>query len=442
IRESPIKAGVIWVGANDGPVHVTQDGGKTWKNVTPKDLPPGGRVDAVEPSPHNPAKAYVSVLRYQLGDTKPYIYKTTNYGKSWELLTSGNNGIPADCPTRVMREDPGKEGLLFAGTEYGVFVSFDDGKQWQPFQQNLPLTPITDLKLHRDDIVLSTMGRGFWVLENMSALRTYTPTSANQHELFQPKNTHRYRAPAGSYGSTTPRYPRPAVSIDYYLAEKADQGIRLEIKDEAGKVVYHVVNDTNQLKATATRVVRDMATEDIRYITNKNLPNEQGLNRFAWNFTSIGPWHKVKNRRYQNGPLVPPGQYTVTLSVGDWSATQTFELLIDPRLEKAGVSSADLSRQAKLQGQVMALLEDARKLEDTLEKEIKSMTDSAKVKNLKAALSKLQTEEGIYMQPKLTDQISYLNSMINRADQLPGKDAYDRYEELVLLLEGVKGSLE
>ncbi|MGB5654959.1 MAG: hypothetical protein WBM56_14115, partial [Robiginitalea sp.] len=156
IRESPVQAGVIWVGSNDGPVHVTRNGGTTWDEVTPRNLPPGGRVDAVEPSPHNPAKAYVAVLRNLLGDPKPYIYKTENYGKSWTLLTTGSNGIPDDFPTRVVREDPEREGLLFAGTEYGMFISANDGKTWESFQQNLPLTPVTDLKIHRGDLALST----------------------------------------------------------------------------------------------------------------------------------------------------------------------------------------------------------------------------------------------------------------------------------------------
>ena len=152
------------MGANDGPVHVTRDGGKTWKNVTPN-MPPGGRVDAVEPSPHNPAKAYVAVLRYQLDDYAPYIYKTEDYGQTWTLISDGKNGIPADYPTRVVREDPDKKGVLYAGTEFGLFISFDDGKKWHAFESNLPVTPITDIKVHQGDLVMSTMGRGFWILE-------------------------------------------------------------------------------------------------------------------------------------------------------------------------------------------------------------------------------------------------------------------------------------
>ena len=198
IRESPVQEGVIWVGSNDGPVHVTRDGGQSWSEVTPKGLPPGGRVDAVEPSPHDPAKAYVAVLRYQLGDPKPYIYKTENYGRSWTLLTDGKNGIPADFPTRVVREDPEREGLLFAGTEYGVYLSMDDGASWQSFQQNLPITPITDMKIHRGDLVLSTMGRSFWILDNISTLRQSNLKDLDAPTLLKPETTIRYRTPSGA----------------------------------------------------------------------------------------------------------------------------------------------------------------------------------------------------------------------------------------------------
>ena len=148
---------------------------------------------------------------------------------------------------------------MFAGTEYGVFVSFDDGKEWKPLQQNLPVTPITDLKIHRNDIVLSTMGRGFWILDNISTLSQFDPEGSENNTLFKPKNTYRFRSPTGSWNSSTPNYPSPSVKIDYYLAEKPDQPLRLEIKDEAGKVVYNIVGDTTKLNVKA-KVIRDMAT--------------------------------------------------------------------------------------------------------------------------------------------------------------------------------------
>ena len=139
---------MIWTGANDGPVYVTRDDGKTWKNVTPKDLPPGGRVQNIEVSPHRNGSAYVAVYRYLLDDFQPYLYRTNDYGETWTRLTDGKNGIPADYPTRVVREDPEREGLLYAGTEFGIFVSFDNGAHWQSFQQNLPVTPVTDIRVH------------------------------------------------------------------------------------------------------------------------------------------------------------------------------------------------------------------------------------------------------------------------------------------------------
>lgn len=145
IEESPVREGVIWVGSNDGPFHVSRDGGRSWKDVTPKGLPPGGRVQSIEPSPHDPGTAYYAVYRYLLGDYRPYIYRTENYGRSWTRLTNGNNGIAADDPTRVVREDPEREGLLYAGTESGMFVSFDDGARWQSLQLDLPVTAVTDI---------------------------------------------------------------------------------------------------------------------------------------------------------------------------------------------------------------------------------------------------------------------------------------------------------
>ena len=188
IRESSIKKDLIWVGSNDGLIHLTQNGGKTWVNVTPQDVLKGGRVDSVEPSGHDPATAYISILRYQLGDWSPYIYRTKNYGQSWELIV---NGIPNDYPVRVVREDPIKKNLLFAGTEFGIYVSKDEGKNWSRFQKNMPITPITDLKIHRDDLVLSTMGRSFWILDDINFLRM--DSNSSKPFLVKPSKAVRYR---------------------------------------------------------------------------------------------------------------------------------------------------------------------------------------------------------------------------------------------------------
>jgi photosystem II stability/assembly factor-like uncharacterized protein len=171
MRASRLEPTVFWTGSNDGPVFVTKDAGKTWKNVTPRDLPPGGRVHTIEDSPHRKGSAYVSVYRMYFNDFKPYLYMTNDYGEHWTLLTDGANGIPANQPMHAVREDPEQEGLLYAGTLEGAFVSFDQGKHWQPLQQNLPATAVTDLKVHHGDLLASTMGRSFWIMDDIAPLR-------------------------------------------------------------------------------------------------------------------------------------------------------------------------------------------------------------------------------------------------------------------------------
>ncbi len=448
LRESTVKKGVIWVGANDGPVHVTQDGGATWQNVTPK-MPSGGRVDAVEPSPHDAAKAYVAVLRYQLGDWKPYIYKTTNYGKSWQLLTSGSNGIPADYPTRVIREDPNREGLLYAGTEFGLFISQDDGNTWQSFQQNLPVTPITDIQIHRDDLVLSTMGRGFWIVDNLTPLYQESFNQlAETPVLFPPKDTPRYEYP-NIRRTTLPDYPSPAVMLDYYVPADQASPIRLEILNAQGEVVNTFFSN-NASKETIAEMVESMGMNTRFYVIDRSLKATKGLHRFAWDMTHAGAWHSNERYRFQNGPLVAPGQYTARLSVGEVTQEQTFTLTLDPRMEASGLTIADLQKQEELALKVVALLTEARKMEQSLQKQHKDLSkkkaltdaEQAKLRALEATLKTLQTEDGTYMQPMLIDQIAYLYYVVSGNGQTPGKDALDRFEELTTQFDDLKKSMD
>ncbi|MFC2167281.1 WD40/YVTN/BNR-like repeat-containing protein, partial [Acidobacteriota bacterium] len=235
VQESTLTKGLIWVGANDGPVHVTRDEGKTWANVTPSDMPTGGRVQSIEPSPHNPSKAYFAAYRYLLGDWEPYIHRTNDYGNSWKRITNGKNGIPLDSPTRVVREDPDREGLLYAGTEFGMFISFDDGENWQKFQLNLPVTPVTDIKVYRDDLVVSTMGRSFWILDNITPL--HQVSAPIKDFLFTPRETYRMRFRASRGSSADPEYPSPGVIFDYALAEEPKGDIVFEVKNSSGQKV-------------------------------------------------------------------------------------------------------------------------------------------------------------------------------------------------------------
>ena len=442
IRESTLQQGLIWVGANDGPVHVTRDNGKTWEDVTPRQLPPGGRVDAVEPSPHDPAKAYIAVLRYQLGDWKPYIYRTDNFGRTWSLLTE-ENGIPKDFPTRVIREDPDKAGLLYAGTEYGIFISLDDGDTWQEFQQNLPVTPVTDIKVVRGDLAISTMGRSFWVLDNITTLQQNIIFSLdNEPALFQPKNTIRYRRPRGMPNTEIPNYPQPAVVIDYYLPEDFSESLLMEILDDAGNVVNRFTNTDDGLDdSLSEQALTDMGTNQTIYLVDDSLSTNAGLNRFRWTMRHFGAWHTSEGRRYQNGPMVKPGTYTVRLTAGDSTMAHQFELQVDPRVLAGGTTLADISAQVDLQLEITELLSSARRLEDALATEQEELeeieTDTGlsvqqrkRMESVYSVLSALRTAEGIYMEPMLTAQISYLFNMINAADQAPGQEAESRFAEL------------
>ena len=442
IRESSVQAGVIWVGANDGPVHVTRDNGESWDDVTPRRLPPGGRVDAVEPSPHDAAKAYIAVLRYQFGDWKPYIYRTNDFGRSWDLLTDGN-GIPEDYPTRVVREDPDKVGVLYAGTEYGIFVSLDDGDTWHDFQQNLPVTPVTDIKIVRGDLAISTMGRSFWVLDNITTLQQDAINSLDSEPaLFQPKTTIRYRRPRGMPNTEVPDYPQPAVVIDYYLPENFSERLVMEILDDAGNVVNRFTNaDEDSDDGPGEQALTDMGTNQTIFLVDDSLSTDAGLNRFRWTMRHFGAWHSNEDRRYQNGPMVKPGTYTVRLSAGDSTMEHAFELQVDPRVLAGGTTLADISAQVDLQLEITELLSSARRLEDELDTEQEELEEletenglsaqqQARLENVNAVLSALQTAEGIYMEPMLTAQISYLYNMINAADQAPGQEAEMRFAEL------------
>ncbi|NIR41072.1 MAG: hypothetical protein GWN79_25045, partial [Actinobacteria bacterium] len=306
VQESPHEAGVIWAGANDGPIHVTRDGGASWSDVTPEGLGPHGRVQNIEVSPHDPGTAYAAILRYQLGDFAPYAYKTTDYGSTWELLTPGDNGIPADYPVRVVREDPERQGLLYAGTEFGMFVSFDDGANWQSLQLNLPVTPVSDLKVVGDDVVLSTMGRGFWILYDVSPVRDADNVRQLAH-LYPVSDAVRargrgffFRAP----GPADPQYPAAGANIDYYLEGAPSGVLELEIHDADGNLVRAFTS------AGAGESVTDaepgMRAPQMAVLGTPSLPAAAGMHRFTWDLRYPGPWDSNARRSGQGGPMVPP----------------------------------------------------------------------------------------------------------------------------------------
>jgi len=464
IEESPLEAGVIWTGANDGPFYVTRDNGKTWSNVTPKAQPPGCRVQSIDPSPHRKGSAYYSVLCYQLGDFQPYIWRTDDYGRTWTRLTNGTNGIRNNEPTRVAREDPDREGLLFAGTEFGMYVSFDNGKRWQPLQLNLPATPVTDLKIHKKDLVLATQGRGFWILDDLTPLHqlsdvvagtgnreqgTETPRGATVPGsqftvpgvyLFKPRETHRFRYTSGFGGvesnrsnPSDPQYPPPGAMIDYWVPNGTTGPITLEVVDASGTVIRRFSSEgAGQREQTPDQP--GMRAPEMVTVGTPRLPNVAGLNRFTWDLTLAPPIDRGGGGSRGNGPVIVPGSYTVRLAAGGKTMTQPLTVLIDPREAKDGVTIADLREQLQHNMRVRDMVTEVNQLVATVDsarQRLKNAGGAADtLRRLDALREKLVTPAVRYSKPELQAHIQYLYSLTTQADQKIGRDAIDRYKTL------------
>lgn len=444
IEESPLERGVIWTGANDGPVYVTRDNGRTWTNVTPP-MPPDGRVQNIDVSPHRPGKAYVAAYRYLLGDDQPYLFRTTDYGRTWTRLTTGTNGVPADHPTRVVREDPRREGLLYAGTQYGMFISFDDGARWQTFQQNLPGTPVTDIQVVRNDLAVATMGRSFWIMDNLTPLHQLNPqvASAAAH-LFQPRDAHRMRYGGGGRGgsATDPQYPGPGAMIDYYLAQAASGDVKLEILGPAGTVIRTFSGTGPGQRETREQAMR---AESGARSGAPRLETGAGMHRFTWDLAYPGPLDVSSGQPGGRGPLAVPGRYQARLTVGQWTATRAFNVLIDPRVEKDGVTLVALEEQLQHSLRVRDGVSEARQTLQRVRDAKKGLAEgSDQLRRLDALEAELATASagGIrYPQPMLVSQFEYLYNMITSADQKLGRDAFERYDELKKQLDVIKQQL-
>jgi photosystem II stability/assembly factor-like uncharacterized protein len=448
IDESPLEKGVIWTGSNDGPIHVTRDGGKTWGNVTPKGLPPGGRVQNIEASPHRKGGAYVALYRYLLNDWQPYIYKTDDYGLTWKRLTDGKNGIPADYPTRVVREDPDQAGLLYAGTEFGMFVSFDDGKRWQSFQQNLPVTPVTDIKVHRKDLVLSTMGRSFWVLDNVKPLQEIAQGLAGGATaatgLFTPREAYRVRyTPMGGSDPAEPNYPPAGAHIDYYLASEPQGEVKLEILDASGKLVRSFSSEAPARQTGASTSATTGMTEEGGRFGQRALPSRlqktAGMHRFVWDLRMGGG----DAGRGGAAPLVLPGTYQVKFSAAATNETKPLVVKLDPRLALDGITLADLQEQQALQLKLAEGMAAGRRAAARLrEAREKLRADAELVRRLQALEARLVTGGGSYPQPMLIDQFANVARMLGQADQKVGKDAFLRYDDLKEQLDALLAEIE
>ncbi len=450
IQESPHEPGVIWVGANDGPIHLTRDGGRAWHEVTPDDLGPYGRVQTIEVSPHDPAKAYAAILRYQLGDFAPYAYRTEDYGESWTRISTGTNGIPADHPVRVVREDPDRVGLLYAGTEFGIFVSFDDGGVWQPFQLNFPVTPVTDIKIVQQDLVLSTMGRGFWILDDLTPLHGLSEAVASaEAHLYEVRNPYRLRGSRRSRTPTPsePEYPAIGANIDYYLAHAPAGPLRLDILGADGHVIRAFTSEA-PVERPALPEPPGPDGWELEGAATPPLPAAPGMHRFVWDLRYPGPWHEDPERTGTNGPMVRPGTYRARLTSGSWSETRSFEARMDPRVSAEGITPVDVTTQVELALQVRDALSAARLAAArlALARQEYSEDGGGSAQRVLTALDEIKaqlvTAPIRYSRPMIIDQLVYLYDNLNRADQRPGRDATDRYAELNGMLQDHIGNLE
>ena len=382
LAESPHDANTLWVGSDDGLVHVTRDAGENWKNVTPRGVD-RGLVNAIEVSPHNPAVAYVTVMKYKEGDNRPYVYRTADYGNSW---TSISDGLPEAHFARVVREDPEREGLLFAGMERGLYLSFNGGADWQSLQTNLPVVPITDLMVRRNDLVLATQGRAFWVLDDIAPLRQFAPAQKTApFHLYTPSPAYRLtptegRATGGE--SVAPSAPNGAV-IYYALPAELDldeQTLTLEVLNAEGQVVREFATDP------------EMGHKGGGSGTAMALPAQEGINRFVWDLRRSPATKLDYDVAYGAGKdktiagyRLAPGSYTLRLSLGEDTLQESVELIWDP------VNSYEANAIAEQQ----AFLDDVFDMIDGIYQRISSLQSVQKQVELRKALAAEAGDEDV-----------------------------------------------
>ena len=346
IAESPKQKDLIWVGTDDGLIQLTQDGGKHWSNVTPSNriLPDWSLISLIEASPHNAGTAYAAVDRHKNDDLKPYIYKTSDFGKSWTKIA---NGIPDGAYVHAVRQDPVNKNLLYAGTELGVYVSFDDGGHWQPLQLNLPTTPIDDLIVKNNDLAVATNGRSFWILDDLSPLRELTPEMANQDViLYRPAPVYRMNFPeAVDKRRPVGENPPNGLVVSYYLNTAPKGEITLDVLDGSGKPVRHYSSKPSNKFEQPPEWPDLEAPPEL-------LPTNAGMNRFPWNLRYDSPT-EIPGAFYAGngpeGPIVLPGTYTLKLTVDGKSYAAPAEIKLDPRVH---ASPDDLAKQMDLEMKV------------------------------------------------------------------------------------------
>ena len=469
LMESPVQAGTIWAGSDDGLVHLSRDGGKNWSKVTPPEsiMPEWIQINSLEASPHDPGTAYLAGTMYKWDDNKPYLYRTSDYGKTWKKIT---NGIPDTAFTRVIREDPNKRGLLYAGTETGMYVSFDNGERWQSLQLNLPVVPITDLAVHKreKELVVATQGRSFWILDDLPLLHQIVDAggfnSVSKTQLFKPKDSYRTQGGGGfplPATATVGSNPANGVVVYYSLKAKPTTDLELEFLDTAGKSIqkYTARLPKPGEGAAAAPAAAAGGGGGFGPPATPPPPTNVGLNRFVWDmryadaarFPNLILWAGE-----MRGPKLSPGTYKVNLKVDGQTLTQSFEIKTDPRLN---ITAADYAKQTELglkirdkltetHNAIVQIREVRRQVEDLLKRvagqpQFKTLNDAGTAlnKNLTAIEETLyQTKNQSNQDPlnypiRLNNKLAALGGVVGSAEAAPTAQSYAVYEELVTQID-------
>jgi photosystem II stability/assembly factor-like uncharacterized protein len=458
--ESPLQRGLLWAGSDDGLVHVSKDGGRTWENVTPAGLPEWSRVGTIEPSPFEPGAAYLAASRHRLDDPRPYLFKTTDYGRSWTAIAAG---IPTHEYTRVIRADPERRGLLYAGSEGGVYVSFDDGAFWHSLRLNLPVVPVHDLQVKDGDLVAATHGRSFWILDGGPALLRQEVPAGTVH-LFQPRPTVRFRSGGHLLLPREQGYEKPVAVIElpagasHYLKGKPGSGQAPFFLDAGqnppnGVVVHYYLPAAPEGEVKLT--FRDGRGEVIRTFTSADketpVPAQAGANRFVWDMRypdAVRLESPVAGERFAGGPLAVPGEYRVELEVAGSTFSQSLQILKDPRVP---ASQQDLQAQFDLHVQIRDKLSQVneainriravrRQAEEWVSRGRGHAALQERADALKQRLGEVEEEliqvrvkspqDTVNFPPKLNDRIAYLMGVVSSADFAPTRQTYDAFAEL------------
>ena len=458
VDESPVKQGVIWTGSDDGLVQMTQDNGQKWANVTPKDMPEWVQINQIKASPFDAGTAYFAAVNYKNDDQKPYLFKTTDFGKSWKKIVSG---IPSDQFTRVVIEDPNKRGFLYAGTERGIFYSTDAGENWQSLQLNLPVVPIHDLTIQKrdKDLVVATHGRSFYVLDNLSVLYQLADAQKAEAFLFKPEDA--YRTSGGGGGQLPPTAtvganPPNGVVVNYYLKEKAAKEITLEFMDADGKVLRKY---TKRPEPAGGAPAPEAGGPGGGFGGRGGggdppLLGEAGLNTFVWNYrlpnATTLPGLILWGGSLA-GPRIPPGNYQVRFSVGGKVvATEPFAVRADPRLT---TTPDDFAKQYALTQKINAKLtethnaildiRDMRTQLENMSRRLKSPDNKDLIDKARDINKKLtEIEESLYQTKnrsgqdplnfpiRLNNKMAALGSSVDSSDDAPTSQAYTVFNDV------------